>query len=298
MKASYSEGMSFNANVLQVLIASPGDTMEARDAVEGALHGWNASRSEREQVILLPRRWETDAVPTMGSSGQETINAQLVDKCDIVIALFDARLGQATKKAVSGTAEEIERAAASGKPVHVWFSDAPVSREHLEGAQAVAEFRETLEAEGLLGSYASPEDLAYQVRNAVEADLERLELAAPTGRNLSQGGAEPVASYDYRTEQVLNSKGKMRTTKKGHRIVVTNKGDVPAEDFTFSLEPMDDLEVPHMISAEASPTIAGKGGEFSWSIAPSMGSSTQVNMYMTWRENGTEKTRTQSLSLT
>src|SRR5699024_11415323 len=70
--------MSFNANVLQVLIASPGDTMEARDAVEGALHGWNASRSEREQVILLPRRWETDAVPTMGSSGQETINAQLV----------------------------------------------------------------------------------------------------------------------------------------------------------------------------------------------------------------------------
>src|SRR5699024_4218869 len=141
--------MSFNANVLQVLIASPGDTMEARDAVEGALHGWNASRSEREQVILLPRRWETDAVPTMGSSGQETINAQLVDKCDIVTALFDARLGQATKKAVSGTAEEIERAAAGGKPVHVWFSDAPVSREHLEGAQAVAEFRRTLEAEGL-----------------------------------------------------------------------------------------------------------------------------------------------------
>src|SRR5699024_8825692 len=231
MKATYSGNMGFHANVLQVLIASPGDTIEARDAVERALHGWNASRSEREQVILLPRRWETDAVPTMGSSGQETINAQLVDKCDIVIALFDARLGQATKKAVSGTAEEIERAAESGKPVHVWFSDAPVSRDHLEGAQAVADFRKILEAKGLLGSYASPEDLAYQVRNAVESDLERLDLAAPTGRNLSQGGAEPVASYAYRTEQVQDSRGKTRARQKGHRIVVTNKGDAPAENF-------------------------------------------------------------------
>ncbi|WP_150119384.1 DUF4062 domain-containing protein [Enteractinococcus helveticum] len=247
--------MSFNANVLQVLIASPGDTIEERNAVERALHGWNASRAEREQVVLLPRRWETDAVPVMGSSGQETINAQLVDKCDIVIALFDARLGQATKNAVSGTAEEIERAAASGKPVHVWFSDAPVSRDHLEGAQVVAEFRQTLEAEGLLGSYASAEDLAYQVRNAVEADLERLELAAPTGRILSQGGAEPVASYHYRTEQVPDSKGKLRTRQRGHRIIVTNKGDAPAEDFTLTLEPMDDLEVPHMLSSEASAAV-------------------------------------------
>lgn len=113
--------MSFNANVLQVLIASPGDIGEERNAVESALHGWNSSRAQREQVILLPRRWEKDSAPTMGCDGQEIINAQLVDKSDIVIALFDSKLGMATPRAVSGTAEEIERAMDAGKPVHVWF---------------------------------------------------------------------------------------------------------------------------------------------------------------------------------
>jgi hypothetical protein len=85
--------MPFDAHVLRVLIASPGDTKEERDAVERSLHGWNAARAEREQVILLPARWETDAVPRLGGSGQGIINDQLVDRADIIIALFDSRLG-------------------------------------------------------------------------------------------------------------------------------------------------------------------------------------------------------------
>jgi hypothetical protein len=76
--------VSFDAHVLKVLIASPGDTNDEREAVERALHGWNADRAEREQVVLLPRRWETSAVPRLGSSGQSVINEQLVDRADIV----------------------------------------------------------------------------------------------------------------------------------------------------------------------------------------------------------------------
>jgi hypothetical protein len=68
--------MAFDAHVLKVLIASPGDTAEERDAVERSLHGWNASRAEREQVILLPRRWESDAVPRLGGGGQSITVAQ------------------------------------------------------------------------------------------------------------------------------------------------------------------------------------------------------------------------------
>ena len=49
-------------------------------------------------------------MPRLGSGrGQGVINEQLVDDADIVLALFDSRLGQATAAAVSGTAEEITR---------------------------------------------------------------------------------------------------------------------------------------------------------------------------------------------
>ncbi|UQX12265.1 hypothetical protein [Candidatus Mycobacterium methanotrophicum] len=100
----------FEALVLKVLISSPGDTGDEVAAVVESLHGWNGSRAESAQVILLPRQWKLDSVPRLGSAGgQGVINEQLVDDTDIVIALFDSRLGQATAAAVSGTAEEIQR---------------------------------------------------------------------------------------------------------------------------------------------------------------------------------------------
>ncbi len=85
----------------------------------------NASRAAREGVVLLPRRWETDAVPVLSGSGQGAINKQLLDSADIVVALFDSRLGRATEDAVSGTAEEIQRADVAGKQVPSTFRRSP-----------------------------------------------------------------------------------------------------------------------------------------------------------------------------
>ncbi|OKI44029.1 hypothetical protein [Micromonospora sp. CB01531] len=180
--------MAFDAHVLRVLIASPGDTAEERHAVSRALHGWNAARAEGVQVILLPTRWETDAVPRLSTSGQGVINEQL-DKADIVFALFDTRLGMATEAAVSGTAEEIERAHAAGKPVHVYFSDEPIPRDaDLRQVEALEKFKQRLMPLSLLGTYASSDDLGYQVRQAIESDLDRLNLGAVRAQDRAHVG--------------------------------------------------------------------------------------------------------------
>lgn len=146
--------MVFEAHVLKVLIASPGDTGEERDAVEKSIGGWNASRSEAEQVVLLPWRWEKHGVPVLGATAQGVINRQAVDQSDIVIALFDSRLGQATDDAVSGTAEEIGRAHNAGRQVHVYFSNEPVDRASVDPDQLkrLQEFRSGLEKSGYSAS--------------------------------------------------------------------------------------------------------------------------------------------------
>lgn len=287
--------MPFNANVLQVLIASPGDIREERDAVESALHGWNSSRAQREQVILLPRRWESDSVPTMGGDGQEIINAQLVDKSDIVVALFDSKLGMATPRAVSGTAEEIERAMSAGKPVHIWFSDAPVSRDRLASAQEVDDFRKSLQSRGLLGTYSDPADLAFQVRQAVESDLDRLDLATPTGRVVA-AGADPVASFSIENEQYHDTRGKLRNRTRNPRLTIENHGSAAAEDLAFELAPLDAGAVPRILEHEITPNIPAKGS-YSWLVLRMMGSSSNLQMSMKWRENGEERTKVQSVSL-
>ncbi|MEU2120822.1 hypothetical protein [Nocardia niwae] len=169
--------MGFDAHVLKVLIASPGDTMPERDAIERGLMGWNGSRAENCGVAVIPWRWENNAVPMMGGSPQSVINAQAVDSCDIVLAVFDSRLGTATENAVSGTAEEITRAHKAGKPVHVWVSEAPIPRSASpEELQRLQDFKNELRTQGLLGTYTNPESLQYQVHQAVEHDVTRMGL--------------------------------------------------------------------------------------------------------------------------
>ena len=116
--------MSFTASVLRVMIASPSDIPDARDAVEAAINDWNNANAKNKQVVLLPWRWETSSVPVLGDHPQSLINSQGVDESDIVFALFGSRLGSPTPDAVSGTVEEVERAVESGKPVHLYFSTA------------------------------------------------------------------------------------------------------------------------------------------------------------------------------
>ena len=43
----WENAMGFDAHVLKVLIASPGDTGRERDAIEKALHGWNTQGRAR-----------------------------------------------------------------------------------------------------------------------------------------------------------------------------------------------------------------------------------------------------------
>ncbi len=76
-------------------------------------------------------RWELDAVPELGrGDGQEVISRQLLDEADIVVAIFHARLGTATPRAPSGTAEELDGAVKRDLPVHVFVDVSAIPRDH------------------------------------------------------------------------------------------------------------------------------------------------------------------------
>lgn len=102
-------------------------------------------------------------------------------------------MGTATETAVSGTAEEIQRAHAAGKPVHVYFSTEPLPRDIApDELRRLNEFKETMRAAGLLGEYGSPDDLQHEVRRAIEHDLTRLDLGRVTVRSGTSAQARKV----------------------------------------------------------------------------------------------------------
>lgn len=289
--------MAFDAHVLKVLIASPSDTGEERDAVERALHGWNADRSSREQVILLPRRWEANAVPRLGSSAQTIINEELVKDADIVIALFDSRLGMATSIAVSGTAEEIQKSHETGKPVHVWFSDEPIPRDaDVEQLRLLNDFKDTLQPLGLLGSYASPDDLAYKVRQAIESDLDHLSLGAVQRRSPAREQAKLRAEYRSEREQYLDNRGKIKYRTRGERLVVRNIGTATATALKVELRGLDEAQRPPRIWDENVQPDLIPDSEFSWPLSASMDTASAFVVVMTWTEGEEECTETQHVA--
>lgn len=291
--------MPFDAQVLRVLIASPGDTRDERDAVERALHDWNATRAAREQVVLLPRRWETNAVPVLGGSGQVAINQQLLETADIVIALFDSRLGQATEDAVSGTAEEIQRADAAGKQVHVYFSEEALPRDvDAEQLTALRNFKESLQSKGLLGSYTDPSDLAGQVRNAIEHDLDVLGLG-PLAARVPQALPVPQravlrAEYLFDREQTQDSKGSLRMKTVRTRLRVTNHGSVRAESVRLEVTALGDGEAPQVHDRGVEPDIPPLAF-YEWPLFVSMGTSQSYQLKMIWKQGDEEFVETQDM---
>lgn len=100
--------MSYLANVLNVMIASPSDVIQERLAIRDVITEWNTIHARDRKTVLMSIGWETHAVPDMGDRPQAIINKQLLHDADLLVAVFWARLGSPTGVAASGTIEEIE----------------------------------------------------------------------------------------------------------------------------------------------------------------------------------------------
>ena len=135
--------MTFLASVVRVLIASPSDVSEQRDAAEAVMLRWNAEHAEANGILLMPVRWEQAATAESGDRPQSIVNRQIVDDSDVLVGIFWTRLGTHTGVATSGSVEELERFQAAGKPVALFFSDQPVVPDSLDAAQwsALKEFK-------------------------------------------------------------------------------------------------------------------------------------------------------------
>lgn len=157
--------MAFDAKVIKILIASPGDVEEERSIIPEVISRWNNINAETTSVVLLPVKWETHSAPRLGDRAQGIINNQLVDSCDMVIGVFWTRLGSPTGVSESGTAEEIECFIKKNKPVMVYFSSRAIDPKKidLKQYQALSEFSDRLQSMGLTGSYSSITDLSDQL---------------------------------------------------------------------------------------------------------------------------------------
>ncbi|MFH1634318.1 MAG: hypothetical protein ABIG63_09970 [Chloroflexota bacterium] len=169
--------MVYNAKIFKALIASPGDVQEERKIVEDVIHEWNAIYSENRGIIILPVKWETHSSPELGDRPQAIINRDVVDDCDFLIGVFWTRIGSPTGVAESGTIEEIQRMASSGKIIMLYFSKAKVELDKvdLDQYQRLRAFRQQISSEGLVESYGTLTEFRNKLSNQLELKSRQLE---------------------------------------------------------------------------------------------------------------------------
>lgn len=198
--------MSYNARVLKVMLASPSDVSQERRVARDVVHDWNAIHAEDRGVALMPVGWDTHSSPEMGDSPQTIINKQVLAGCDLLVAIFWARLGSPTGGALSGTVEEIEEHLSRSRPAMIYFSSAPVRLDSVDSEQysALLEFKTSCRSRGLIEEYddvaAFREKFARQLAQTVirrfaaevpeDADAVRSQ---PSGPSLSVAACELLA---------------------------------------------------------------------------------------------------------
>jgi hypothetical protein len=177
--------VAFESETYRVLVASPSDLAEERQAATEAIHDWNAQHAVAEATVLLPIRWETHAMPQSGVRPQEAINRQLVHECDIVIGMFWTKIGTSTGVAESGTVEEIDQFVAAGKPALLYFSHRPIDPAKIDPRQLkkLMSFKDATYEKALTGSFSAVDDLRQKLTRDLMRQVRTLKV-----------GKTPIAS--------------------------------------------------------------------------------------------------------
>jgi hypothetical protein len=184
--------MPFNAQVLRVLIASPSDLSEERDAATNAINEWNTKFSASESIVLLPVKWETHARPQAGIHPQQAINNQLVKDSDILVGLFWTKIGTKTPVAESGTVEEIKQFVDAGKQALLYFSSRPIDPSKIDEKQykKLKAFKKTTFKTALCGNFSTVDELRHTLVHHLSGLVRDIKATDPANKPVPE--KEPV----------------------------------------------------------------------------------------------------------
>jgi|GEM_PF-3119766 len=155
-----SMSMPFTANVLELLLAAPNDTKDELNSARMAIFKWNAAHAKHSGQILLPRYWELDTARDFGAAPQDSIDSQIVQPADILIAIFRNKFGHWTE-------HEIDKHTQNKKPALVYFCSGNVPRDDMTAAIELDKFKKKCQGQNYFYEYQNSDDLSESLSQSL-----------------------------------------------------------------------------------------------------------------------------------
>ena len=232
----YASAVAYSGTIRHCLISCPGDIPDADlTIVHQAINRWNGIYGPSFNTVVVPISWGSHAAAEFGRPPQEILNGQIVDNCDMCIAMFRTRLGTPTTNAQSGTAEEIERLGKTpGKHVGVLRSRRPIAPDYdFDQAAKLKQYLDELSTNALIMDYANDSELSDRVDAILAAAAGALRLS-------DQQQASTPARYAEVWPKVENLAPApvfgMEPPFPQLYFILANIGNAPAQEVSFELE--------------------------------------------------------------
>jgi hypothetical protein len=231
--------------------------------------------SKKERIVFLPLDWNTHAGAMLSGNAQDIINKLVLDRADIVIAIFKGSIGTRTKRARGGTVEEIKTHHQRRGSVMLYFcTDVP--NIDLDQKRELEILRKWAADEGLYGSYKTVEDFAEELAKDLQVNLDGgfLDHLLPVGhiarRGRSGAGAKPLSPRAHKLlKRTADSAGRrlvVRRTESGILILVDGRTEREEHDpsrIEECVDPVAELQVRDFLHWIKSPA-----GENRYIVSP------------------------------
>jgi len=204
--------------LLQIVVASPSDVQDERDALVAAVQELNRIYVKERRLYLNVLRWEDNAYAGFHADGpQGLIDAILrIPQCDVFIGIFWKRFGTPTRDGTTGTRHEFESAynawKAKGTPhIALYFSQKEYLPRTLEENKQQAEvlsFKANIPPEGLWWEYRDKDHFKEVIFRHLATFLPEKSLVPPEDPQMVQVGETPFpeelaeAGRFYKDEQI------------------------------------------------------------------------------------------------
>lgn len=201
--------MAKQITLIKVFVASPGDVDSEREALEHVIRDLNVILGKTREIQLDLVKWETHAYPSLGKDVQSVINEQIGDNYDIFVGVLWKRFGTPTPQAMSGTAEEFNRAYKRYKEnpdqirVMIYFNESPVSPSELDPEQLsqIKQFRDGLGDKGVLyWSYTELGEFTDLIRMHLSNHITDYGKTWGIGGEVQQAEIEELPEYEAQAE--------------------------------------------------------------------------------------------------
>lgn len=164
------------ALIYHVMIGSPSDVADDRDAAEKALTEWNRRYTDTYHIAFIPLRWEYDSAPVYGRHPQETVNREMCDKSDMLISIFWSRLGTPTDTQASGTVEEIELHNATHKPILLYFNQKGIPHDaDFDQFKKLKDYKKSIQDRSMYHEYSTVDQLREDIVDHLKIMVETEE---------------------------------------------------------------------------------------------------------------------------